>query len=104
MTIQITEDNFQSEVLESPVPVFVDCYADWCAPCRALKPLLTAIEEDNQERVKLALLDIDSHPNLAVRLKVTSIPKVVIFHKGEEVTSISGVHGKEDYQDAIDGL
>lgn len=103
MAIKITDSNFEEEVLNSTIPVLVDCYADWCSPCKALKPLLQEITEDNA-RVKLGLLDIDSCPGLAVRLKVSSIPKVVVFNKGEEVTAISGVHRKEEYQKVIDNL
>lgn len=101
MTIDITEENFDQEVLKGLV--FIDCYADWCSPCKALKPLLLDLEKNN-EKLKLGLLDIDHNPSLAVRLKVASIPKVVVFRDGEEITSITGVRPKADYQELIDSL
>lgn len=99
--IEITSDNFDQEVLKGSL-VFVDCYADWCSPCKALKPVLSELEDANQ--VKLTLLDVDKNPDLAARLKVASIPKVVVFRDGEEVTSVSGLHPKSDYQEIIDDL
>lgn len=97
----ITDTNFDQEVLQSDSLVFVDCYAEWCSPCKALKPLLMELESNN-EGLKLGLLDIDPNPKSAKRLKVASIPKVVVFRNGEEVTSVSGVRSKADYQEIID--
>lgn len=101
MIVTVTVDNFEEKVLKSEALVFVDCYADWCAPCKALKPLLIELEESNEGLV-LGMLDIDSNPELAVRLKVASIPKVVVFKGGEEIASLCGVCRTEDYQEIID--
>ncbi len=101
MSTTITDTNFDQEVLQSDSLVFVDCYAEWCSPCKALKPLLADLENDN-EGLKLGLLDIDPNPALAKRLKVATIPKVVVFRNGEEVTSVSGVRSRADYQEIID--
>ena len=103
MPTTITDDNFDQEVLQSDSLVFVDCYAEWCTPCKALKPLLLELESNNK-KLKLGLLDIDHNPASAKRLKVVSIPKVIVFHGGEEITSISGVRPKADYQEIIDGF
>lgn len=100
MTTTITDNNFDQEVLQSDSLVFVDCYAEWCTPCKALKPLLLELESQN-EGLKLGLLDIDQNPELAQRLKVASIPKVVVFRNGEEITSIYGVRAKAAYQEVI---
>ncbi len=102
MTI-ITDKNFDQEVLQSTSLVFVDCYAEWCSPCKALKPLLVELESEN-EGLKLGLLDIDHNPVLAVRLKIASIPEVVVFRDGEEVASVSGVRSKVSYQEIIDNF
>ena len=102
MIITITDDNFDAEVREYDDVVLVDCFAEWCSPCKALKPLLTEIAEESG--VKVGLLDIEANPGLAHELSVTSIPKVVIFKKGEQVTEMLGVRSKKDYQDIIDSL
>lgn len=96
----ITDDNFDQEVLQSDSLVFVDCYAEWCGPCKALKPLLIELEEKNNG-LKVGFLDIDDNPKLAKRLKVTSVPKVVVFCNGKEIDSILGVRSKADYQEII---
>ena len=101
MSTTITDTNFDQEVLQSDSLVFVDCYAEWCSPCKALKPLLAELETDNAN-LKLGLLDIDPNPQLAKRLKIATIPKVVVFRNGEEVTSVSGVRSRADYQKIID--
>ncbi len=99
----ITDNNFDQEVLQSKSLVFIDCYAEWCSPCKALKPLLLDLESKNKG-LKLGFLDIDHNPELAKRLKVTSIPKVVVFRNGEEIISILGVRPEADYQEVIDSF
>jgi len=99
----LTDSNFDQEVLNSNSLIFVDCYADWCGPCKLLKPLLLKLEENNKD-LKLCFLDIDQNPKLAALLKVASIPKVVVFNKGEEITSVSGIRSEADYQDIIDSF
>ena len=100
MATTITDSNFDQEVLQSDSLVFVDCYAEWCSPCKALKPILEELEESN-EGLKLGLLDIDQNPELAARLKVVSSHKLVVFRNGEEITSIYGVRAKAAYQEVI---
>lgn len=99
--INLTDNDFESEVLHSDQLVFVDCYAEWCGPCKALKPLLVDLEAENPE-VKFGMLDIDGNPDSAARLKVTAIPTVVVFKDGEEVARFLGMRPKKDYQDVID--
>lgn len=101
MSTNITDANFDQEVLQSDSLVFVDCYAEWCSPCKALKPLLVELETTNNG-LKLGLLDIDPNPESAQRLKIATIPKVVVFRNGEEVISISGIHSRAYYQEIID--
>lgn len=104
MITTITDDNFEAEVLKSDRVVLVDCYAEWCSPCKALKPLLITLADNNKDKVVLGLLDVEANPELAVKLKVASIPKVVIFKGGEQITELLGVRGEKDYQDIIDDL
>jgi thioredoxin 1 len=102
MGIVITESNFEEIVQEDSV-VFVDCHAEWCGPCKALKPVLLELEKNN-DKMTLGFLDIDTNPELAARLKIASIPKVVVFRNGEEITSISGLRPKDAYQKIIDSF
>ncbi|MHA2279450.1 MAG: thioredoxin family protein [Promethearchaeota archaeon] len=104
MATTITDSNFDSEVLQSDKLVFVDCFAEWCTPCKALKPMLAELAEKNGTKLKLGLLDIDENPQSVARLNVTSIPKVVAFKDGKEVSQFLGVRSKADYQDLIDAF
>jgi len=101
--INITDKNFEQEVLASSSPVVIDCYTEWCSPCRALKPLMEELSKNNMH-IKFGLLNVEDNPDLAVRLRVTSVPKVVIFRAGEQLSEIVGVRGKSDYQSIIDSL
>lgn len=104
MITTITDDNFESEVLESDQIVLVDCYAEWCGPCKALKPLLAKLADKSKGGVKLGMMDVEANSKLTVKLKVTSVPKVVIFKGGEQISELLGVRGESDYQDVIDSL
>ncbi|MBX4938836.1 MULTISPECIES: thioredoxin [Rhizobium] len=85
---KVDVSNFQSEVLESIVPVVVDFWAEWCAPCKTIAPSLEEIEVEMEGKVKVAKLNIDENPEIARRFGVLSIPTLVIFEVGE-VASIS---------------
>ncbi|MBY2918686.1 thioredoxin [Rhizobium leguminosarum] len=85
---KVDVSNFQSEVLESVVPVVVDFWAEWCAPCKMIAPSLEEIEAEMEGKVKVAKLNIDENPEIARRFGVLSIPTLAIFEVGE-VASIS---------------
>jgi len=103
MSIVITDENFDKEVLQSGSLIFVDCYADWCAPCKVLKPLLLDLETNNP-KMTLGLLDIDNNPKLAHRLRITSIPHVLMFYKGEQIDEVCGLVAKDVYQEIINDI
>lgn len=92
--IKITNENFQNEVLESTVPVLVDFYADWCGPCRMLRPSLEAIATERSD-VKVAAVNVDEEAELAIRFGISSIPCVILFKNGSEVEKSVGLVPKE---------
>jgi thioredoxin 1 len=98
MIVQLTDETFDQEVLQSDKVVFVDCYAEWCAPCKALAPVLHELEAENTDIMSLCLLDVDNNAKTAVRLKISSIPKVVVFKNGIEIKSLIGLHKKEEFE------
>lgn len=81
--IELTSDNFQSEVLESDKPVLVDFWAPWCGPCQAMGPTIENLAKDYAGSVKVAKLNIDSHPQLATQYRVMSIPTLLLFKEGK---------------------
>lgn len=92
---EATAANFDAEVLKSQVPIIVDFWADWCAPCRMVSPLIREIAEDQDGGIRVAKLNIDDHGEIAERFGVMSIPTVVLFKGGEPVKQVVGVLSKE---------
>ena len=100
-TITITAANFQSEVLESAVPVLVDFWAEWCGPCRMLAPTSALVATEVKGNAKVGKLDIDSAQELAVSLGIQSIPTVILFKNGLPAGKWIGIRPKGDYVNAI---
>jgi thioredoxin 1 len=97
----VTGDNFAQEVKQSTVPVLVDFFATWCAPCRAMKPLMEELQSESGERYKVVSVDIEECSDLAAEYKISAIPTVVLFKNGEEATRLQGLHPKSRYVEAI---
>ena len=87
----LTSENFETRVVESGQPVLVDFYADWCAPCRVIGPVVDQFANDYADRVDVYKVDVDSSPELAVRFGVRSIPTLVLFKDGAPVETLVGV-------------
>lgn len=94
--VHVTLDNFREEVLQSELPVLVDFWADWCAPCMMLAPIIEEISDELDGRVNVCKIDVDQAQDLAVTYGVMSIPTLMIFSKGREVERTAGYMPKED--------
>ena len=92
--IEVTKENFDKEVLKSEVPVLVDFNADWCGPCRMLRPILDELSEERSE-YKIVSINIDDEDELAEEYGVFSIPCLVAFKDGKEVNRSVGLKPKE---------
>lgn len=100
--IEVTQDNFKEEVLNSKKKVLVDFNADWCGPCRMMKPILEEISEEN-DRIKIVSVNIDDEDLLAEEYEVTSIPCLVLFEKGQEINRSVGLIPKDNIEIMIGG-
>ncbi len=99
---ELTDQTFQSEVLQSSVPVLVDFWAPWCGPCRMIAPIIEELARDNSGAIKVAKINIDDSPNVAASYGVSSIPTLMLFKGGEVVDRFVGVQPKSRLQGAID--
>ena len=101
--INLTDANFEAEVLKSALPVFVDFWAPWCGPCQMMGPIVEELaREYNQEQVKIVKVDVDINPETAGRYQVMSIPTFLIFKGGVVVDKLVGGVQKEKLKEMID--
>lgn len=92
---EVTIENFQSEVLESQVPVLVDFWASWCGPCRMVSPVIDELSEEHSE-YKFVKVNVDEQIALANKYNVMSIPNLVVFKNGEIAAQSAGARPKEE--------
>ena len=99
--LQLTSDTFEATVA-GDVPVLVDFWAEWCAPCRAIAPILKEIATEKEGSLQVVKLNADDHPDVVRRLGIMSIPTLILFTKGEEKARVVGARGKEQLLKEID--
>lgn len=102
VALAFTDDNFQAEVLNSDQPVLVDFWAEWCAPCRMLGPVIDELATEFEGKAKVGKVDIDSNRDAAVNYEIQSIPSVLVFKNGTVVNRFVGIASKEDLVAAIE--
>ena len=88
--VEVTDSNFQAEVIESAVPVLVDFWAPWCGPCRMVAPVVEELAEEKGEQLKVVKLNIDENQNTAMQFNVLSIPTLILFRNGEVAKTVVG--------------
>ena len=89
--IELTEADFESEVLQAATPVLVDFYAPWCGPCKMLAPLLEQLAGEFSGRVKFAKVNVDEAPEIAGRYDITSVPTLMLFREGQAIDAVAGL-------------
>ena len=104
LEVEVNENNFQQEVLESSIPVLVDLWAPWCMPCRMISPIVEELGNDNQGKLKVCKLNTDENQNIAARYGIQGIPTLLFFKDGQEVDRIVGVTPKPIIQQKLDAI
>ena len=96
---ELTDDTFETEVLESERPVVVDFWAPWCGPCKAVEPIMADLAEAHGD-VEFAKMNIDEHPLAASRFGVLALPTAILFEGGEARETVIGAQSKSRYEQA----
>ncbi len=96
---EVTDETFEAEVLNSDKPVVLDFWAEWCAPCRQLSPILEQLALDYRDRIKVVKLNIDDSPKTPGRYQVRAIPTVLAFRNGQVVQQLQGVRPKTEFEE-----
>jgi thioredoxin 1 len=100
--INLTQDNFAKEVLESSTPILVDFWAEWCGPCKMIAPVLDELAEEYDGKVRIGKVNIDNEQGLAAEYGVRAIPTLLLFHNGQVTEQIVGLKSKRDLKNSFD--
>ena len=100
-TVNVTDENFESEVIKAEKPVIVDFWAEWCGPCRMVGPIIDELSKDFEGKAVVGKIDVDANQEFAAKYGVRNIPTVLLFKDGELVSRQVGVAPKKTYEDAI---
>ncbi len=96
--LKITSGNFESEVMESDIPVLIDFWASWCAPCKMMLPVVAQLAEEYEGKVKVGKVNVEEEPELAGRFQVMSIPMFAVVKDGKVVNQMIGARPKSELE------
>src|SRR5690606_4456093 len=99
---EFTDANFESEVLQSSLPVLVDFWAPWCAPCRQLLPIIEQVAQENAGSIKVGKVNVDENQDVALKYGIMALPTLLVFKNGEVVQKLSGAPAKPRLQEVLD--
>ncbi|MFW5682266.1 MAG: thioredoxin [Phycisphaeraceae bacterium] len=101
-TVEITDSNFEDEVLKSDKPVLGDFWAEWCMPCRALAPTIDELADEYEGKVKVGKLDTDANRDVSVKYGISAIPTIILFKNGEVEKKFVGMTPKQEFAAVLD--
>jgi thioredoxin 1 len=98
----VNDDNFDSEVLKSEIPVMVDFYADWCGPCKIVEPTMETLSKEYSGKVKFVKVNVDDNQGVSMKYDIMSIPTAILFENGEIKDSLIGAFPAASYRQRLD--
>ncbi len=101
MSIHVKNDDFETEVLKSELPVLVDFFATWCGPCKMIAPFIEQISSEMEGKAKVVKVDIDESEKLAANYQIMSVPTLMFFKDGKVVDQMIGAKSKEDIENKL---
>lgn len=101
LEVNLTNENFEEEVLKSEKPVLVDFWATWCGPCKMIAPVVSGIAEEYEGKVKVGKVNVDDEKELAVKYQISSIPTLMLFKNGEVTNVTVGFQSKSELEKMI---
>lgn len=102
-SLTLTDQNFKQEVLESKTPVLVDFWAEWCAPCRIVSPIVEELAREYEGKLKMGKLNVDEN-QIPSQYGIMSIPSLLIFKNGQVVKTMIGAQSKDNFKKEIDSI
>ena len=102
LIVTLTQESFAQQVLQSPVPVLVDFWAEWCGPCKMIAPLLDELADEYDGRVKIGKVNIDEQQPLAAEYGIRAIPTLLLFSKGQVADQMVGAKSRRDFKASLD--
>ncbi|KXB05133.1 thioredoxin [candidate division MSBL1 archaeon SCGC-AAA261O19] len=100
--MELTDKNFEEEVLKSELPVFVDFWGSWCPPCKMTEPIVSELEKEYDGKVKIGKLNIDKYPSVASRYAISGVPTFITIKNGKEVAREIGAKSKKQLRELIE--
>jgi thioredoxin 1 len=104
LIVTLTQENFTQQVLQSPAPVLVDFWAEWCGPCKMIAPLLDELADEYDGKIKIGKVNIDEYQGLAAEYGVRAIPTLLVFNKGQVAEQMIGAKSKRDLKASLDRI
>jgi len=102
--LQVTDDNFEQEILESEIPVMVDFWAEWCGPCKMVGPIVAELANEYDGKIKIAKMDVDANRQTPGKYGIRNIPTLIFFKKGEVVQTLIGAQPKGTLEEELNTL
>jgi thioredoxin 1 len=100
--VELTDQNFEEEVIKSQTPVLVDFWAEWCMPCKMLTPTIEKLAKDYTGKIKVGKVDTDSNRDISIKYQISAIPTVILFKNGQVHQKFVGLKPEREFKEALD--